>query len=270
MSVLWLTGAPHVGKSTFGSALYSWAVAESRPIAYVDIDILDVVGPQSSIDAECRRNLKIANLYSVLETFHHAGADQVVVSGVVDPVDGIASYVDSRIDVEFTLIRLRCSVEELRNRYLGCGFSERRISELVSFAADLDHNDIGLPLDTTTMSSVDVVDVLADHISPPGAPRSGTVTSAHEVPLSEDKSAVLLISSTTAAGKSTVGCEVVRLLWEQGIPAAYVDVDQLGFCRSGPTLAIKAENLSRIRHNCRRKGVRALVEIGRASCRERV
>ncbi|MGW5220373.1 AAA family ATPase [Nocardia sp. NPDC004085] len=262
MSVLWLTGAPGVGKSTAGWALYSWARASHRPVAYVDIDQLGLLVPPPVGDPEAHR-LKAANLVRVLDTFRRRGARQVVVSGVVDPSAGIDAAVREAADVEVTLIRLRCAREELRRRCLARGSSSERLDELMAVADAFDRNGVGRPLDTTAMSPRTVVEALADRICPAAVGFSPVSSSAPEVGPRVEPSPVLLLTGATAVGKSTVGWEVLRIVRGRGITAAYVDVDQLGFGPSG--FAAKTDNLLAVWRGYRHAGARALIVVVRGA-----
>ncbi|MBF6331663.1 AAA family ATPase [Nocardia transvalensis] len=266
ISVLWLTGAPGVGKSTVGWELHTWARAEDLPVAYVDIDQLGLLAPPPTGDPDCHR-LKAANLVEVVRTFRRHGAHHVIVSGVVDPDRGIEPYVEDAADLEFTLVRLRCTREELRRRYLDRGSTGERLDELMSVADAYDRNAVGEPFDTTTMPPGEVVRKLSDRIRPALQANSPTT-----VPLPAPRDAdvpgreqmtVLLLAGPTAVGKSTVGWEVLKTLWERGLPAAYVDVEQLGFCHPDAAPKAKADNLLQVWRGYRRAGACALIVVAR-------
>ncbi|WP_040779645.1 AAA family ATPase [Nocardia pneumoniae] len=265
MSVLWLTGAPGVGKSTVSWALYLWATARGRPVAYVDIDQLGLLVPAPPGDPEYHR-LKATNLIAVIDTFRDHGAQQLIVSGVVDSHRGIDPYVRTARDVEFTLVRLRCAREELRRRYLERGSSVERLEGAIAFADALDRSAVGLPLDITTMSPGAVVEALADRV--PLATQTHPIlrpASAPIAPAPEGPASVLLLAGPTAVGKSTVGWEVFRMLWSRNIPAAYIDVDQLGFHQSDSAPNAKVDNLIRVWRGYRDAGARALVVVARGT-----
>lgn len=69
----------------------------------------------------------------------------------------------------------------------------------------------------------------------------------------------------TAVGKSTVGWRVLNTLWERGVTAAYVDVDQLGFSAPETGTRLKAENLVRVWQGYRDAGARALIVVARGA-----
>jgi hypothetical protein len=69
-------------------------------------------------------------------------------------------------------------------------------------------------------------------------------------------------------GKSTVGFRAYLAVLRSGVPAAYVDVDQLGFCapdRTGPVL--RARNLAALGAGFAAAGARALVVVGPVATR---
>lgn len=261
MSVLWLTGAPGVGKSTAGWALYSLAKAEGLPVGYVDIDQLGLLLPAPTGDPDYHR-VKAANLVAVLETFRRHGAQQLIVSGVVDTERGIEPYARVAADVEFSLIRLTCTREELRRRYLGRGSTAERLDELMDLVDALERNAVGTPLDTTAMAPPAIAEMLADRIRRVG-PAQPTVPAPVVPP--EEPAPVLLLAGPTAVGKSTVGWEVLQILRERGIRAGFVDVDQFGFYPSDSAAKIKVESLQRVWRGYRGAGARALIVVARGA-----
>ncbi|WP_169736723.1 AAA family ATPase [Pseudonocardia spinosispora] len=259
-----MTGAPGVGKSTAGWALYTRLASADDRVAYVDIDQLRLFVPAPADDPE-RHRLKATNLLEVIDTFRRNGARQVIVSGVVDPHRGIEPYVrGTEAEYEFTLVRLRCARDELRRRYLGRGSSGECLDELMSLADKLDRDGLGVPLDTTTRSPHEVVEALIERVDRQQQEHSiwsGTQTVHRR--LGADVP-VLLLVNPTAVGKSAVGWEVMQSLGAKGVTAAYIDVDQLGFVQPecGP---VKAEALTGVWRGYRAAGARALIVVARGA-----
>lgn len=83
--------------------------------------------------------------------------------GIADPHRGIAPYVRHARHLDFTLVRLCCTRDELRRRYLRRGSPAERLDELMAVADALDRNDVGVALDTSAMSPDEGADTLADH-----------------------------------------------------------------------------------------------------------
>ncbi len=226
-------------------------------MAYVDIDQLGLLAPISEGEAGYHR-IKAGNLVEVVEVFRRHGAERVIVSGIVDPVRGIAPYVG---DLDVTLVRLRCTAVELRRRYLERGTSGERVDQALEFSDLLDRNDIGVPLDITALPPEAVVDALSGRIStaaPGNASPPTTSANGFLEPLP-----VLLLLGPTAVGKSAVGWEVVRTLWSRDLPAAFIDAEQLGFHPDELDPNIKAQNILRVWHGYRRAGARALIVVAR-------
>ncbi|MGY2062685.1 hypothetical protein ACW9HQ_48030, partial [Nocardia gipuzkoensis] len=195
-----------------------------------------------------------ANLVDVIEVFGRQEVEQVIVSGVVDPVRGVAPHIEG---LDCTLIRLRCEPEELRRRYLQRGSPGERVDQALAFADLLDRNNIGVPLDITALAPEAVVHTLSERI--PDARRHDFPVQVSYADRFTEPLPVLLLVGATAAGKSAVGWEVVRTLWGRDRAAAFVDADQLGFHPTEAGSNIKAENLVRVWHGYRRAGARALV-----------
>ncbi|MEC3918111.1 AAA family ATPase [Nocardia sp. CDC160] len=261
--MLWITGAPGVGKSTVGWTLYEWARARGRAVAYIDIDQLGLMLPAPADDPGYHR-LEAANLLEMIAVYRGYGARHIIVSGVVDPQRGIAPYVAGAKDIEFTLIRLRCEAEELRRRYLGRGSTAERLEELMTLADTLDRGGVGSPLDTTKMTVNQVVRRLSKRIPPDTqALPAPALVSADRSPGS--RSPILLLAGPTAVGKSTVGWEILRMLRDRGTRAAFIDVDQFGFFESDLAPEIKADNLIRVWHGYRNAGAQALIVVARGA-----
>jgi adenylylsulfate kinase-like enzyme len=263
-SVLWVSGAPGVGKSTVGWALYQRLIARRYRVGYVDIDQLGMVTPSPSSDPDCHR-LKLRNLLGVVETFRAHGAEQVIVSGIVDPDRGTGRAFSSDARLALTLVRLTCTAEELTRRYLGRGSTPDRLDELLDSAATLDRNGIGQPIETTAKSPSEVVDALAALIRPhredePPAPlRTATISPPSRYPR------VLLLTGTTAVGKSTIGWHVFQALAAGGTTTAFADIDQLAFTHPGPCSAIKIANLASVTKGFRAVGADVVVAVVRTS-----
>jgi hypothetical protein len=78
---------------------------------------------------------------------------------------------------------------------------------------------------------------------------------------------VLFLCGATGAGKSAVGFEMYLRTVRAGLTAAYVDLDQIGFCRPVPPgdrggRWVKARNLAALWRNYRAAGAQCLVVTG--------
>src|SRR5262249_30349610 len=90
-----------------------------------------------------------------------------------------------------------------------------------------------------------------------------------------EKVPVLLLTGPRAVGKSTVGYEVFSRLIRAGTRTAYVDLDQIGFCRPPPAddpenHRLKVANLGALWPGFRAAGARGLVVTGRVELAEEV
>ncbi|MFB9909626.1 hypothetical protein [Allokutzneria oryzae] len=261
--VLWVTGAPGAGKSTTGWGLYSRIAGQGGSVAYVDIDQLGLIGPPPGGGA-ASHGIKADNLIRVIATLRCRGVRQVIVSGVVDPQRGIEPYLAGRAeltDVDVTLVRLHCDREELRRRFLGRGSPADLVDELFNVADELDRSGFGTLVDTTGQSPDDTVDALMRWC----VVRTGPV---HPLPAAPTDDAVppapvIVVSGATAVGKSTAAWSVLQNLWQDGVPTAYIDVDQLGFIHPGPDSLVEAAHLATLWRGYQQAGARVLLVVTR-------
>ncbi|MGH9210970.1 MAG: AAA family ATPase [Acidimicrobiales bacterium] len=87
LPVVWLCGPPGVGKTSVGWQLYRRGAADGRRIAFVDVDQLGICYPERAGDRG-RHRLKARNVDALRRNFAAAGAECLIVSGVVDAVTG--------------------------------------------------------------------------------------------------------------------------------------------------------------------------------------
>jgi hypothetical protein len=261
--VLWVSGAPGVGKSTAAWALYQRLVARGHRVGYVDVDQLGIVRPSPRGDPE-RHRLKLRNLLAVARNFRACGARQVIVSGIVDPDDRTGPGGFPAAGLGLTLVRLTCTAETLTRRYLDRGSPLDRLDESLGIAAMLDRAGIGLPIETTAMSPAGVVDALEALIPPPGTDERPGPTHVVAPPPPRPCPTVLLLTGATAVGKSTVGWHAFQALAGSGTTAAFVDIDQLTFLRPGPCPALPIANLVGVITGFRSVGADVVVAVARA------
>lgn len=201
--------------------------------------------------------------------FRGAGARCLIVSGVVDPVRGVD--VDQIPQVALTLCRLRADRDELRQRFVNrAGGVE--LLEAVSRGADaFDASEFSdVCVDTTGMPPTRVAQLVkqrtgawpaaelsqtADAIEPPGQTTTGA------------DGQILWLCGTTGVGKSAVGFEIYQRVLQAGFTAAYLDLDQVGFCHPVPVddpgnHRVKARNLAALWQTFRSAGAEHLVVTG--------
>ena len=116
--VLWLYGADAVGKSTVAWEIYSVLTGGGVPAAYVDTDYLGFCSPLPDDDPAA---LVAANLRAMWPNFEAAGAQCLVVSGVVVTAGQRALFADAIPGTELTLCRLRATTETLSGRIMRRG-----------------------------------------------------------------------------------------------------------------------------------------------------
>ncbi|WP_377266912.1 AAA family ATPase [Peterkaempfera sp. SMS 1(5)a] len=162
LPVLWLCGPAGVGKTTAGWEFFSRLTASGFPVGYVDIDQLGVFLPGPPEDPD-RHRMKTQNLAAVLANFRERGARCVVVSGVVDPVQGV--YVHELPGTDVTVCRLRADREELARRFTGRGMPPHMVQETLDEADVLDASGVGdVCIDTTGLAVSEVLQQMAERI----------------------------------------------------------------------------------------------------------
>jgi adenylylsulfate kinase-like enzyme len=239
--LLWVYGPPGVGKSTTCWELYTRLGASGLRYAYVDIDQLGMCYPERAEDAD-RHVLKARVLGEVLTEFAEAGAQLVVVSGVLDP-HLIPLYEEVAGEVDLVFCRLRIAREALRRRYLAQGRHEDDVEEMSREAEALEtihpHHSV---IDTHGLTPRQVAKLVLDHsgilaatspVPETAVGRAGSERSLGAVPASTP-GRLLWLCGPRAVGKSTVGWAVFQALLREGIASGYLDLQQIGFLREAP------------------------------------
>jgi hypothetical protein len=283
MPVLWLYGPPGVGKSTIAWELFSQLSAAGRRIGYLDLDQVGMCygppTPQNWVPEprsdEGRHLLQARNLEATLPGFTTAGAEGMIVSGVVDRSRGAdASLLPGAV---LTALRLRVEPQVLRHRLEGRGRPDEDVEPTFRYAEDLDLLT-GPVLDTTDSSIAETVDLVRALLpawpeSPSPAVDSGADWPTEPGPIDHVPTGRLLwLCGPTAVGKSTVGWQVYQRASRAGLHTAFVDLQQIGFLRPEPPAdpqahRLKARNLARIWPGFRAAGARHLVIVGRIETR---
>jgi adenylylsulfate kinase-like enzyme len=266
-SVLWLYGPAGVGKTTVGWEIFSRLTRDYVPAAFVDIDQLGMCYPEQPSDPG-RHLLEARNLVAVVGNFAAAGARSVIVAGVVDPARGVPA--DAIPGAALVSCRLRADTAKLRRRFIRRSGDAEAADDVLREAVALDANNrTALCVDTSTMSAVAVADEVVRRcggwsalISPrrpaAAARMAGPSACTTDMP-------VLFLCGATGVGKSTVGFEIYMGDLRAGRTAAYVDLDQIGFCSPATTdvsHAVKAANLVAICANYEAAGAQRLIVVG--------
>ncbi|HET7019074.1 MAG TPA: hypothetical protein VFI65_34465 [Streptosporangiaceae bacterium] len=261
--VLWVCGPPGVGKSTVGWEFYTQLIDAGVQTGYVDIDQLGMCYPEPAADPG-RYRLKAGNLGAVVANYQTAGASCVIASGVVDPAHG--AHADLVPQAALTVCRLRADRDELRQRIDERGDQGYPLDEMLAEADALDESDFAdLCVDTSGLSVAETTRLVRDRLA--GWPSLPDPSRPAEGPPSDGEAAaggrILLLCGPTGVGKSTIGWEVYVRTVRAGLIAAYLDVDQVGFCCQGSgSQELKARNLASIWQNYRAAGAQCLVAVG--------
>ncbi|WDV49616.1 AAA family ATPase [Streptomyces coeruleorubidus] len=267
--VLWLCGPPGVGKTTVAWQLYQ-ELNRSASAAFVDVDQLGICYPERAADPG-RHRMKAHNVAAVAEGFRRVGARCLVVSGVVDAERGVELAGLPRAAV--TVCRLRVGPDELRRRFLGRGGDPGLLDAVRREADALDASDFAdVCVETGGVAVPEVVRLVRERTG--GRPGSAPLAAvdAGEPPdvLGERRPAdgpVLWLCGATGVGKSAVGFTVYQRVLRAGFTAAYVDLDQVGFCHPLPAddpggHRVRARNLAALWRTYRSAGAQALVVTG--------
>ncbi|WP_199509990.1 hypothetical protein [Nucisporomicrobium flavum] len=204
--------------------------------------------------------MQARNLAAVVDGYREAGATCVVVSGVVDVRRGVP--LEELPGIAVTVCRLRAADEELSRRLTGRQGSADGLAHVLREAAGLDA--IGGPcVDTTGLTVAQAAQQVLERAegwtTPRDASRSPVAARPEEEP---DGRPVLWVCGPTGVGKSTVAFRVYLALLAAGRPAAYADLDQLGFLPGPADHRLKARNLAAVWRTYRRAGAETLVMAG--------
>lgn len=182
----------------------------------------------------------------------------------------IRRHADLLPDTRLTVCRLRVGHDELRGRIARRGSLLHLTEENLRNAAELDHTGFAdLVVDTEGLTVAEVAALVRDAswpgrvpprevsmLPPPDAPHTNTVP-------------VLWLCGPPAVGKSTVGYENFTRVLGDGVPAAYIDLAQIGFCRPAPDddpdhHRLKAHHLARVWARFRAAGAAEAAQIADA------
>jgi adenylylsulfate kinase-like enzyme len=271
--LLWLCGPSGAGKSTVGWQFFSDLTQSGIRVGYLDIDQLGMCYPAPGSDPD-RHHIKARNLGAMVANFEAAGADCVLVSGVVEEIYGVRNYVDQISQTALTLCRLRVDRDILTERLVSRGWAPHQVDAALRESDELDHSDFSdVCIDTNGLAVSEVIQQLCEKTGNwPALPRQNnpfnfqrpTVLSPQ---LPNTPGAILWLCGTTGVGKSTVGWKIFQEVQRAGIRAAFVDLEQIGFCRPIPdddpgNHRIKSDNLAGLWKTFHASGARCLIVVG--------
>jgi hypothetical protein len=272
--VVWLSGPSGVGKSSVGFELFDQLSRDGAAAAYVDLDQVGLCYPPPA-DDPINHRVKARGLGAVWPGYRAAGVQCLFISGLVDDAEGVRGYADQIPGAALTVIRLRVDPAGLRERFARRGWLVHLTEESVQNAAALDRTDFAdLVVDTAGLA----VPQVAMRIRDAGLP--GPLPPRQVAPLPSSTSApdpvpVLWVCGPPAVGKSTVGFDLFLRVLADGIPAAYVDLAQIGFCGPAPDddpeqHRLKANQLGRLWASYRAAGAQCLIVSGNVAGQDTV
>lgn len=263
--VLWLCGPPGVGKTAVAWEVYARLLRAGSTPAYVDADQVGMCYLRPASDP-ARHELKARNIGALRANFSAAGARCLVVSGVVDANRG--PEIDLVGGGDITVCRLRAAPAELITRVAGRSGSSALPGAAIREAAVLDRSTFTeWCLDTTGLTVNEVARRVCAQIS--DWPRVTSNTGGRQPRLTgratgkPGRGDLLWLCGPSGVGKSTVGFNAYLKVLRSGVPAAYVDVDQLSFCATERTdHRLRADNLAALWESFHSTGAQALVVVG--------
>jgi broad-specificity NMP kinase len=222
-AVFWVCGAPGAGKSVAAEALYRALARDGVAVAYVDIDQLGMLYPADDDDPD-RHVLKDEALLALLPGYTAAGAQVVVVSGVVDPEGGPVRLLAAELHA--TLCLLSADPAALRARIQDRGWDERDVGRAMAENGALrGASFIDFTLETAGLSVAQTVEQLRTNVRV-GAPRRETTPSTR---CSPGRLRVVLVTGPRALASSTAGFALAANRWRRNQRTGFLNLQQLGF-----------------------------------------
>jgi len=281
--LLWITGPGGVGKSTVSWQIFTELAEAGVRVAFADSDQLCMCYPAPPADPG-REQLKARNIGSLVSGYQAAGAQCVIVNGVLDPLRGVDTELMPQAKV--TVCRLRADREELTRRLIGRDGQSDDLAEVLAQNLDeADAMDAGLLadvcIDTTGVQAGEIAKLIRDGCRewpgfvvtqptfglPSAVPRESGYSPIASTAADGAGGHILLICGATGVGKSTAGFQLYLRYLRAGLMAGYIDLDQIGFVRPEPAKdpgrhQLKAGNLAAMWLNYHAAGARHLITTG--------
>lgn len=222
---------PGSGRPPSGYELFEQLCNAGTAAAYVDLDQLGLCHPTAGDDRHNHR-LKARNLGAVWSGFHAAGAQCLVVSGLVDDAAVVRRHADTLGGSALTVCRLQVGPDELRRRIAQRGSLLHLTEPAVANAVELDRTEFAdLVLDTAGVAIAEVAARVREAGWPGSVPSPSPQVSVPPPPNAvpdDDAVPVLWLCGPPAVGKSTIGFEAYIRTLGDSVPAAYIDLAQIG------------------------------------------
>ncbi len=277
--VLWITGPPGVGKTTASWQLFTELAGSGTRTAFADADQLCMCYPAPPDDPG-RDLIRARNAGVVIRNYQAAGAQRVIVNGVVHPVLDVRR--DLLKQAAVMVCRLRADPDEVVRRLAGrqpvSGGAAGDLARQVRDGCDrMDASDFAdVCVDTTGVPAGEVAALIRDRCRGwPGFGEGSPQAVAARTALGRLAGSqargyggrILLVCGPAGVGKSTIGFELYRRCLRTALTAAYVDLDQIGFLAPHAdgdprNHRLKARNLAGIWRTYRAAGATHLVVSG--------
>jgi len=172
-TVLWLSGATGVGKSTVGFTVFQKVLRAGQMMAYLDLEQINFYGP-----APGDHQARAGSLAAIWRTYRTAGAKGLVMVGPVDDEATVRMYADALSEATMTVCRLHAGPDQLTKRIIrrgqGGSWSQPgdplkgqapanllRATEQALLEADaLERAGIGIRIDTSTHTAEQAADMV--------------------------------------------------------------------------------------------------------------
>lgn len=265
--LLWLIGTAGSGKTSTAWSLFSQLADEGVKVAFVDGDQVGMAYPARPGDPD-EDQVKARGLGAVWPGFRAAGAQCLIVSGIVEDAATVADYAAQVPDTAMTLVELRVGSAELRDRLIGRG-AEYLIEPALALAAQLEREPLTEHRVETGGRSVEaVVKLVRGRLGDwPGATAGSVEAFDIPGPVESGPLPMAWICGATGVGKSTVAFGVFMRLLGSGVKASYIDLAQIGWFRPAAEddpdgHRLKARNLAALWQTHRVAGSEYLVVSG--------
>jgi broad-specificity NMP kinase len=158
LPVLWLCGAPATGKSTVAWKVFNDLADQRLCVGYLDIDQIGMLAPPPDADPSCHR-FKVDSLAAMVRNYRAAGAQVLVISGVIDPEHG-HDFAGAAVEADITFCHLTVDEPTLRERLAARGWLSAAADEAVTMMKGLaDAPFVTTVIDTTGRDPVSLVGV---------------------------------------------------------------------------------------------------------------